>query len=1065
MTTAPGLSCGSCGTELNEQAKFCSQCGAGVSARVKPAEYKQVTVLFADVVHSMGIAAAVGAERLREIMAELVDRCATVVRRYGGTVDKFTGDGIMAVFGAPAALEDHAVRACLAAIGVQNQATQIAVMVRERDGVDLRLRVGLNSGEVIAGEIGSRALGYTAVGEQVGMAQRMESAAPPGVVMLSASTARLVDGAAVLGEPQMVRIKGANEPVHAYRLLGIGEMRRGFEHPESNLVGRRREMSTVEGLLDQAADGHGAVAGVVGSPGIGKSRLVREIAAIASGRDMEVFTTFCESHATDIPFRVVARLLRTATGVEGLDAQAARAHVRARMRDAGPEDLALFYDLLGIADPEAKLPNIDPDARRRRLTALVNGATLARHTPAVYVIEDAHWIDEVSESMLAEFLTVIPQTPSLVLVTYRPEYRGALTRLADTHTVALVPLSDSETMALVAELLGGDPSVGELSQKIAETTAGNPFFAEEMVRDLAERGVLHGTAGSYATTADVAEVSMPATVQAAIAARIDRLTPAAKRTLSAAAVIGSRFDPGLLETLGIDPVLEGLVEGELINQITFTRRPEYVFHHPLVRAVAYASQLKSDRAALHRRVAAAIDAREPESADRNAALIAGHLEAADDLHAAYGWRMRASAWSAQRDIAAAWVSWQHARHIADALPDDDADRVAMRIAARTLLCVNAFRVQVDISGGLFEELRQLCGVAGDKRSLAIGMAGLVEAHMMHGRMGAASRVASDTMALIESIGDPTLTVRLSMFPIAPKLHTGQIAETLRWSQTVIDLSDDELANSANGNHTIDWPLTLAQAHALATRGIARCALGDRGWRTDLDQAVVQARSIGPLNYAMIVSLSYGLAISSGVLVADDAVLRDIEEALRIAERSSDDLALAFSRFTLGIALMHRNVPAERERAREILGPVRDMCLQGRFFAHLSPVIETWLARERARRGDRGGAIPLLREALDDLFYAQQLWSCIVTTAILVETLLDRGADGDTLEAEAAVERLATASAEQGLVIREIWLLRLRALLARARGDADVYHQLRDRYRAMANTLGFDGHIAWAAAMK
>jgi len=188
--TAAGLACAACGTELPPNSKFCNECGAPVSTAAKPAEYKQVTVLFADVVHSMDIAAAVGAERLREIMTELVNRATAVVHRYGGTVDKFTGDGVMAVFGAPAALEDHAVRACLAALGIQEEAKRLAVEVQDRDGVELRLRVGLNSGQVIAGEIGSGALGYTAIGEQVGMAQRMESVAPPGGVMLSASTAR-----------------------------------------------------------------------------------------------------------------------------------------------------------------------------------------------------------------------------------------------------------------------------------------------------------------------------------------------------------------------------------------------------------------------------------------------------------------------------------------------------------------------------------------------------------------------------------------------------------------------------------------------------------------------------------------------------------------------------------------------------------------------------------------------------------------------------------------------------------------------------------------------------------
>src|SRR5271165_3930450 len=268
--------CPTCGTEPLEDARFCHSCGAPVQDGDTRAEYKQVTVLFADVVHSMDIAAAVGAERLREIMTDLADRCAAVVQRYGGTVDKFTGDGIMAVFGAPAALEDHAIRACLAALGIQEGAQRLAVDIQERDGVDLRLRVGLNSGQVIAGEIGSGPFGYTTIGEQVGMAQRMESVAPPGGVMLSASIARLVDGAAALAEAELVQIKGADAPVPARRLLGMAEAHRAALRAESNLVGRRWEMSAVEGLLDRAIEGHGAVVGVVGSPGIGKSRLVRD---------------------------------------------------------------------------------------------------------------------------------------------------------------------------------------------------------------------------------------------------------------------------------------------------------------------------------------------------------------------------------------------------------------------------------------------------------------------------------------------------------------------------------------------------------------------------------------------------------------------------------------------------------------------------------------------------------------------------------------------------------------------------------------------------------------------
>ena len=242
-----------------------------------------MTVLFADVVRSMDIAAAVDMERLREIVTELVERSAAVVRRYGGSVE-FTGDGVMAIFGAPVALEDHAIRACLAAVGVQEEAKRLAVEVRERDGVDLQVRVGLNSGQVIAGEIGSGSLGYAAIGEQVGMAQRMESVAPPGGVMLSESTARLVEHTVMLAEPEWVRIKGADDPVRARRLVAIGPRDGLVGRAEASLVGRRWEMAALDAMTDQALGGRGGVVNVVGSPGIGKSRVAREAAALAAGR-------------------------------------------------------------------------------------------------------------------------------------------------------------------------------------------------------------------------------------------------------------------------------------------------------------------------------------------------------------------------------------------------------------------------------------------------------------------------------------------------------------------------------------------------------------------------------------------------------------------------------------------------------------------------------------------------------------------------------------------------------------------------------------------------------------
>jgi class 3 adenylate cyclase len=1057
--TATGLLCGSCGTELPPNSKFCNECGTPVTRVSRSAEYKQVTVLFADVVHSMDLAAALDVERYREIMTELVERSAAVVRHYGGT-GEFTGDGVMAVFGAPVALEDHAVRACLAALAIQEETNRMAAVVTRRDGVALRVRVGLNSGQVIAGEIGSSALGYAAIGEQVGLAQRMESVAPPGAVLLSEPTARLVEHTVVLGEPGLVRIKGADDPVRVRRLLGIGPRDGLVGRVEASLVGRRREMATVEAMVDRAIGGRGGVVNVVGPPGIGKSRVAREAAALAAGREVEVFWTFCESHARDVPFHVVTQLLRAGSGVADLAGQAARDRAREEVSDADPQDVLLLDDLLGIADPDVPLPQIDPDARRRRLTALINTASMARTEPALFIIEDAQWIDAVSESMLADFLTVIPRAKLMVLITSRPEYEGVLTRVHGAQTIALGPLDDSDTTKLIGELLGSDPSVGGLAAIITDRAAGNPFFAEEMVRELAQRGALVGERGRYVFRADVAEVSVPETVQAAVEARIDRLNTPAKRTLNAASVIGARFDTGLLAALGIDAVLDELLGAELIDQVRFTPSAEYAFRHPLIRAVAYESQLKSDRAELHRRVAAAIESRDKAAADENAALIAEHLEAAGDLHAAYGWRMRAATWATYRDIAAARQSWERARAIADAMSAEDPNRTAMRIAPRTMLCGIAWRVQVHVAGDRFEELRELCTAAGDKASLAIAMAGVVLDQLFRARIREASRLASEAWAIIESIGDATLTVGLSFPVIYAKAHSSEWSDMLGWSQRAIELADGD---PAKGNFVIGSPLALAYT----TRGIARYWLGRPGWRDDLRHGLAMARSADPLSYATAVGFVYFPGIPYGVLAADDSAVREIEDALRIAERSADDMALVYARAALGVALVHRPTDAERSSGQTLLAEVSEAFQRrGHNLSDLA-FVNVRLARERARRGDRDEAIPLMRATVDHSVPEGELlaWGYAVpATGVLVETLLDSGAEGDVAEAEAAIDRLAAAPADDGVVIRDVWLLRLRALLAQAQGDETSYRNYRDRYRAMATSLGFEGHMKWAEAM-
>jgi class 3 adenylate cyclase len=1018
------------------------------------AELKQVTVLVASVVDSMELAAAVGVERFHEIMTELVDRSTAVVQRYGGIVDKGVGEAIMAVFGAPAALEDHALRGCLAALGIQHEAKGLAGEVERQEGGNLRLRIGLTSGRVVAGGIGSGALGL--VGEQAGMARSMESVAPPGAVVLSGSTARLVENTAVLGEPELVQIGGV-APTSVRQLLGVTSGRIG--RFETALVGRQWEMNTVTGMLDRLTGGHGCVVCVGGPAGIGKSRLVHETAEIARGRGVEVFETFCESHASDISFHVVARLLRAIAGVSDLDGEAARARVRSHVPDGlDPQDLVLLDDLLGIRDPATELPPIDPAARRRRLTALINAVSLARTEPVIYILEDAHWVDAVSESMLAEFLKVIPQTPSMVLITYRPYYRGALAQVPGAQTVALDPLGNADTSALVGELVGADPSVRAVSALITERTAGNPFFAEEMVRELAERGVLEGARGRYRCCTDVAEVSVPASVQAVIAARIDRLEAGAKQTLSAAAVIGSRFGPDLLISLGIDPALEALVEAELVDQVSFTPRAEYVFRHPLIQAVAYESQLKSDRAKLHRSLAAAIEAGDPGSVEENASVIAENLEAAGDVQLAYGWHMRAGAWSTHRDLAAARLSWERAREIADSLPTGDPERTAMRIAPRTLLCGTAWRVHADTSSERFEELRELCSLAGDKASFAMGMAGQVLNLWDHARLREASALASELIALVEAIADPELIVGLSFMPNLVGVETGGFVDVLRWSLRAIELADGD---PTKGNFIMGSPLALAYA----TRGMGQAVLGHppSEWLGAIAVAVPMAYEADPTTYAIVIDLLYGLGVGSGALLPDDAAVELVDEALQIAERSGDDFALANARFAVGLVLTHRDSPTDRERGLTVLTQLRDMCLHEHFSLCEVPIIDAYIAWEQRRRGDLDldGAITAMRAAVDDLFRNGQFSLSSFATRVFVETLLARGGESDLQEAQTAIDRLAAAPLDDKPLLRDVWLLRLGALLAAAHGDEVTHRDLAQQYDAMARSHGYLGHMAMA----
>lgn len=1045
-------SCATCGTEPRPGARFCDACGAPISRLAAPTEHKQVTVLFADVVRSMDLAVTLDAEALRDVMSELFSHCGAVVERLGGTVDKFTGDGIMALFGAPIAMEDHAVRACLAALEVQREARRLSEGVLRRYGVGYDVRVGLNSGDVITGQIGSGPTSYTAVGVHVGMAQRMESAAQPGAVMISESTARLVERIADLGEPELVTIKGRQEPVLARRLLAVGVRHEPSDRRPSTLIGRQREADALETLLDGAAAGSGCVVGIAGPAGMGKSRIASEVTSAALRRGIRTATTFCESHASEVPFYVVARLLRNALAA----GNGQRPHA------AEPGDVELLEELFGVRTGPTN-PTLSADARRRRLAQMLAAELIHAGAPTVFVIEDAHWIDAVSEALLVEVCALVPEASAMVLVTYRPEYRGELLNTPALQLFPLAPLDRAQSLTLAEELMGSDPSLSGLTRQVVSRAAGNPFFVHEIVRDLAARDVLAGAPGAYVLRGDPTDITVPATLQVAIAARIDRLDPDAKRLLNAAALAGSEFTADLLaDTLtttesSIQSGLDKLVAAELIQPTATTPAAEYAFGHPLIRAVASETQLRSVRASVHRRLAATIETRSGPDPDHNAALIATHLESAGDLLDAFMWHLRAGAWFTNRDIGAARTSWQQARAVADRMPAGEPYRDLMRITPRSLLCGSSWRAGGSVADAGFEELDRLCRDADAPIPLAMGMAGHMSALSVHSRARESAALAPQYEALVESIGDPSVTTGLLFAAIYANHLTGDTAEALRLAQRVIDLA---AGDPIRGNFLTGSPL----AFATAMRAAAKCGLGRDGWLQDFDDANRLARAADPTTYVSTVMFKYSVGISVGALVVDDTARCETAEALEIALAFSEDMALGLAQVARGLVLVHSGDDADRAHGFELLAAARALADADRYSANEVRLIEIEEAAQCARSGDLDHAIETATQVALTLTEAGMPLYLGHATTVLVTALLGRAAAGDVTRARSAVDRLADFTGPSTVGFHELPLVRLRALVTRAEGDDTGYRRLANRYRRMAHERGYAGHVLIADSM-
>ncbi|HVE91884.1 MAG TPA: AAA family ATPase, partial [Actinomycetota bacterium] len=767
-----GPSCPGCGTPYAAGQRFCNECGRSLTAQPAPASYtpphlaqkiltsrsamvgerKQVTVLFTDIKGFTRLAQEVGIEELHRIMDDFFALALQSVSRYEGTINQYAGDGIMALFGAPIAHEDHASRACFAALHLAEALDRYARDLRRDKGLSFTVRMGVNSGEVVVGAIGDDLrLDYTAAGNTVILARRMEELADPGSIFVTSETAALVEGYVGLDDLGHFNIRDVPRPVHAYKLSAGGDVRtklqraraRGF----SRFVGREAEVEDLESALERAVEGSGQVVGVVGEPGVGKSRLCYEVVQRARARGLKIIEAQAIPHGKAVPFAPVLELLRGYFGIADLDDP-----VAARQKIAGSllllgerfrEVLPLVFDFLGVPDPNLPAPHAPGEVRHRQLSGVLGQLVRARSDrgPAVVLLEDVHWLDPGSETFIEQLVDAVPGTRTLLLVNFRPDlYSAPWLR----HQVQLRPLGPEAIVQMLIDRLGNDPSLDGLPEHIQVRSGGNPFFAEELVQALVDSEALVGSWGSYKLVAPVDHTALPATVQAVLSARIDRLEERERWVLRAASVIGRKFSESVLRNIC------DLDDHELASSLDILRRAEFVhergpgdfsFRHRLTQEVAYRSQLTEPRARLHAAAARTIEDLEPDRLDELAALLAYHWTEAGEPALAARWQTRAAAWAGVNDPEASLRHWWAAREQMSAIPEgQERDRLALDSCVGILNSGSRLGVSVEQSAQLLEEGRLLAERLGDTRSLAQlllvyararGQAGAVEEALEH----------------------------------------------------------------------------------------------------------------------------------------------------------------------------------------------------------------------------------------------------------------------------------------------------------------------------------------------
>jgi class 3 adenylate cyclase len=794
--------CGTCGAELLRAAKFCAECGAAaasvkkVTEKERPlrdardytpkhlaekilqgksaleGERKQVTVLFADVKGSMELAGQLDPEAWHRILERFFEILTEGVHRFEGTVNQYTGDGIMALFGAPIAHEDHAQRACFAALHLRETLKTYADALRIEHGLNFSVRMGINSGEVVVGKIGDDLrMDYTAQGHTVGLAQRMEALAEAGKAMLAGATIDIVQGYFALRDLGAMNVKGIETPVRVAELEGVGRMRTRLDRSRarglSKFVGRDEEMERLETALRRSLDGDGQAIGVMAEAGSGKSRLCFEFLERCRSRGITVRSATGVPHGRAVPLQPILEFFREIFGSapEDTDAQA-RQKIAGTIAQIAPEELGslpLLFDFMRVPDPAQPAPELAPDERLRAVMALLRRliAARSRREPAVLVFEDLHWIDPDTEAIVEGIVDAAANTRTLVLLNFRPEYRASWIGRTHYQQIALRPLDAAAAGLLLGDWLGADPSLARFVELVVARTGGNPFFMEEVVQTQIGSGGLVGTRGRFRLERPIESIEVPASVQSLLAARIDRLDEASKRLLQTAAVIGAEVPEALLERvaeIGHDALrsgVRGLVQSEFLYEAELYPECEYAFKHPLTREVAYASLLRERRRVLHAAVATALEALAGDAADQRALLLAHHWEQAGRNLEAARWQ----AHTAARLGANAGEALFHWRKVTELLAEERSDPAARALLgqARARLVYAASRSAAPEAevARLFTEARRELGDA-DSRELAWTLATYAIARSGAGHVEEALRLVTEALTMARRLDDPAL---------------------------------------------------------------------------------------------------------------------------------------------------------------------------------------------------------------------------------------------------------------------------------------------------------------------